>query len=245
MRHRTSFNSFISNSLEYKELPMKLEQDVLQDLINGLTTGKNTAHEIIKGHMRLAMAIVSERTNYNWVDDLVGVAFLELTRRIKYIQDGKKVVDSTSLAPYLVNAIRHRLKDFICKFPHIINTPTRTLNYRNKICNPIVPIVRIGILIDTDNDLVDYQHHSRIHNADCSYDGNILIWPEAKRDIIDPDVEEILRLAIRTKDERRVITFRAQGYTHTEIAPIMGKSVRRIGQLNQAVEDRYDILMLA
>ena len=56
------------------------------------------------------------------------------------------------------------------------------------------------------------------------------------------EIQEILKLAIRTPNERKVITLRAQGHTQAEVAKIVGLSVSRVNQLNSAVEERFSIL---
>jgi RNA polymerase sigma factor (sigma-70 family) len=56
------------------------------------------------------------------------------------------------------------------------------------------------------------------------------------------EFQETLQLAIRTPNERKVITLRAQGYTQKEVAQTLGLSVSRVSQLNCDVETRFDRL---
>lgn len=228
MKPRRSFQSFLGSVLEYNELPKILDPDCRNQLYEKLRGGdKEVAEPLIKGHMRLAMALVSENYNSQWNDDLVGVAMFELVKRIDYLRRGKNdTISDETLTPYLASAIRRRVKDFLWTFPYMGAIARSTLRKYKKEGK------QVGFSI--------------VHGAirECEF-ADIIAWPAAKKEEVDLELQEILTLAIRTPNERRVINLRAQGYTRTDIAPILGKSIKWVCIQNSAVEERFDTLMLA
>lgn len=228
MRH--SFNSYLSQTLAYNEMPEKIEEEILSGLVQQLLAGDlSVSHTIINGHMRLGMAIVSDFANPRQSDDLVGEALLCLVGTVEACGREPSRLHDTNITPYLAVHMRGALKKFIAE-DRVFHMKKRTFHHK---------LAKGEINID------DFAKKSVVHNIE-DISGDILPMffntPVARRENVAPEFTEILQLAIHTEGERRVITLRAQGYNHTEIAPIMNLSIRRIGQINAEVEARFDAL---
>lgn len=228
MRH--SFKSYLSQTLAYNEMPEKIGETELADLVQLLLAGDlSVSHAIINGHMRLGMALVSDFANPRQSDDLVGEALLCLVDTVDACGREPSRLHDTNITPYLAVHMRGAIRKFIAE-DRVFGMKKRTFNHK---------------LAKGEIDIDDFAKKSVVHNIeDVSADILPMYFnmPVAPREYPDPEFTEILQLAIHTEGERRVITLRAQGYSHTEIAPIMNLSIRRIGQINSDVEQRFNSL---
>jgi RNA polymerase sigma factor (sigma-70 family) len=224
---RRSFDSYLATTMAYTECPEKIEEDRLLDLVLRLQAGDfSVSHSIIQGHMRLAMAIVADYANPRQSDDLVGEAMLRLTQAVEWCGGPKTRLHDQNITPYLASTMRSAVRNFKSR-DRIFGMKARTL--RNKKAKGEI-------------DEKDFARKATLYTIGEEFSDILPITPIARRTEPDIALKEILQLAIRTDGERRVITLRAQGYSHTEIAPIMHLSIRRIGQLNADVEERFNAL---
>jgi RNA polymerase sigma factor (sigma-70 family) len=223
-----SFTSFLANTLEYKELPKKLEENRLTELVKELRAGNaEPSHEIIMGHIRLAMALVSKKANKRQADDLVGEALLRLVDIVDKCRGPNSRLNVDVITPFIAQHIRYALRKYITR-DFVMYIPDRTLRLKAaKGQIVLLPHMASGFFIKEDEE---------------SPKLSLFMMPVAKQEEPSAEFKEILNLAICSEQERRVITLRANNYSHTEIAPILGLSIRRIGQINEDVEKRFDQL---
>lgn len=255
-RVRRSFSSPIQGDYDYANSPRKLDDEALSSLVQKLRDGDDSVkHSIIEGHMRLAMSIVAEFATPFRADDLVGEALLGLTQAVEW--SGPHTIDGVdhpsrlhdnNITPYIASTIRRFLRDFISTDRSVF-MPGRTFRAKaaageinpdgDNVDAAIVGVVRLQLLVIAEDPRAEGDGDGV---PDRPHLNTPFTVPQARQEEPSLEFSDALTLAVRTEDERRVIELRKQGFKYREIAEQIGLSLPRIGQLNAAVEERFNAL---
>lgn len=115
LSHRRVQGRGFEHPLGDVELPGILDAVTLDTLVNRLRTGDlSVANEIIKGHMRLALSVVSRYyARYNCgrqLEDIVSVALLAVVESVRRATSN---LQDNNITPYIVSAIHSRVSNYL------------------------------------------------------------------------------------------------------------------------------------
>lgn len=170
------------------------------------------ARLLIRGHMRLGMAVVSECYRPTLIDDLVGEMLLALTESVNRIVTGAIPAEHTNITAYIRASLRFRVWRFICSYSRILGVRIETHRLREKKGKP------------------RFKQTNSIPVLACPNQNHRLL-----------ELKEVIDSVIENELERQIINLRLSGCTDVQIGEALDYTAARIGQIRRAIADRVKV----
>jgi hypothetical protein len=237
MRHRTSFHSHLSETLEYRE-SQPIPPGRLEELVARLRAGdRGLAGEIIKGHLRPVAGIVAERArSRRTVDDALGAALLAL---VQAVHDAPERLYDDNITFYITTSVKYAIRDELAR-AHVVRVPGRTVRHKlahGEAYEEIVPSSDAAVLNDEPEHPGDPD--ALVRSQPGLYKLPYVV-PMARPLTPSPEFSEALRRACETPMDQAIVKLRSEGYGIEEVGQKVGYSKSPVGRMLQKIEERFD-----
>jgi RNA polymerase sigma factor (sigma-70 family) len=192
-------------------LPNKLEDKELESLVIKLRGGDNEViNTIIGGHLRLAIQI-SARYALRFsgkTDEIVGTAFLAVTRSVKQFRERAK---DNNITPYIVSIIHSDISDFLCH-----DSVVRITRYQLRKMACEYDLTKENNMPE----FMDYHDRKVFERCNKTEDEDIRIS--------NLEFEDVLEKLQFTRYEMLVLRLKLDGWSESEIAEHIGTNREKI-----------------
>jgi DNA-directed RNA polymerase specialized sigma subunit len=225
--------------IKLNNIPERLDEIVLKELVIQLKESKNTNIEIrnriVEGHIRLGLSIAGRFANKVKfkVEDIIAEMLLCIVESVNRFCSGFSY--DNEITPFIISSIHSKLSKFL-EEDRVVYMPGRTVRYYTMIGSDklykapteIYLVEKGSIGIDVD----DYEGPEAFKGA--------YILPETEDDHSESEIFEILDKVTNNFIEEKIIRLRAEGLSYKEIEPLVGYSQASICIMVQNIEKRFD-----
>jgi hypothetical protein len=219
LANKTIHGRSISHPLDGNKFPEKLDEKRLDELVTRLRAGEITRsekEEIYKGHIRIAINIVSRYAirYFNKVDDLVSESMLGIAYALDKAPERLR---DNGITPYIVTTVhgfiyKYITRDFLVRSDYRTCTTKlpeqRSINLEKELDKKLSDPINIAMILDMLDFIINLEPN------DC------------QREL-----------------KRTIIHLRKVGYNDQEIADMLNFSKKYIHKLRSEIKRKYKFLM--